>query len=212
VEINLFGLRTYFAESDDCVLITIPGVEKDWPEYSNKAWGIGITMGQIAELMTKAGLSGIEFTGEVMAGYSTGYRGVNLTIINQLVNLSALKRFVYYDAFYKHNDFPQLPKSHADHKAYNQQLTLWAVDTAIAASAGVEIAIYAYTPGGVPRIKGPNPIGPLKPLTKKHASNVRFLDFNFKSQGKKAIADTLEKICLARLIQGASVITSMKRT
>jgi len=47
------------------------------------------------------------------------------------------------------------------------------------------------------------PTGPLEALTKAHASNIRFLDFEFKNQGKEAIADTLEKICHARLIQVA---------
>lgn len=199
-ENNLFGLRNYFAASDDCVLITIPGVEAAWAGYG-RAWGIGITTAMITELMTAGGLQGIEFTVEVVAGYSTGYRGVNLTLINKLVNLSALKRVVYYDAFYNHDDFPQPPKSHAYHK----KLTVWAVDTASAASAGVKTVIYAYThPGGVPRKDGTStPTGPLEALTKAHAANIQFLDFEFKFQGKEAIADALEKICHARLIQAA---------
>lgn len=199
-EFNFFGLRSYFSASDDCVLITVPGVEAQWKGYG-KAWGIGITTQMIKDLLAAAGLPAIGFTVEVMAGYSTGYRGMNLTIINALVNLSALKRVVYFDAFFNHDDFPQPPPAHAYHK----RLTIWAVDTAVAASTNVVIAIYAYThPGGVPRkAGGSDPAGPLQALTKAHPANIRFLDFAFTHGGKPAIADTLEKICHARLVQAA---------
>src|SRR5262245_14303937 len=54
-EINLFGLRNFFAATSECVLITIPGVEEGWPGYG-RAWGIGITTGMIKELLEAASL------------------------------------------------------------------------------------------------------------------------------------------------------------
>ncbi|WP_253997335.1 hypothetical protein [Myxococcus qinghaiensis] len=206
-ELNLFGLRRFFAESDDGVLITIPGVESAWEGYG-QAWGIGITQAIIKDLLNGAALPGIDFTIEVMAGYSTGYRGVNLTLINKLVPLGNLKRVIYYDAFYNHDDYP-LP---AGPHPFQNKLTRWAVKEALTAS-GAEIHIYAYTHsidasgkhgGGVPRVKGGSvPVGPLDSLLQAHGAKIRFFDFEFKHQGKPLIADSLEKICLARLIQGA---------
>jgi len=70
-EITLFGLRKFFANETSSVLITVPGVEAGWPGVFS-GFGFGISTQIINDLMTLAGLDGITFSVEVMAGYSTG--------------------------------------------------------------------------------------------------------------------------------------------
>jgi hypothetical protein len=198
-EINVFGLRTFFAASPDSVLVTVPGVESHW---NGAAWGLGLGSNTIAVLLEAAGVKGMEFAVEVMAGYSTGYRGLNETIINKLIDLSTLKRVSYLDAFYNHDDFPLSPPRHAFHK----KNTAWAVHTALTASPAAEVFIYAYTTGGVPRKtgKGKDPKGPFKELQAAFGARIRLIDLEF-AQGKvPALADQLEKVCLARLMQAGS--------
>ena len=195
-EINLFGLRSYFSASAESVLIAIPGIESafSWNKLG-VAWGIGITTEMIKQLLAEAGVGGMEFTVEVIAGYSTGYRGVNETIINKLVDLGGLRRLVYLDAFYLHDDAPVAPRT----SPYHKKNTVWAVDTALTASASAQLFIYAYTTGGTPRSVADAMLkGPLA----KYKTRTKFIDVEFKHDGVPPIADQLEKICLARLIQG----------
>jgi hypothetical protein len=197
-EINLFGLRSFFSATADCVLVTIPGVEAGWTGYG-RAWGIGITTDMIRQLLAVAGLADIDFTIEVMAGYSTGYRGMNETIINRLVQLDALKRIVYLDAFYHHTDFPIAPPS----SPYFKRNTVWAVETVLGAVASAQVLIYGYTTGGTPRADGKGTLrGPFASLRNTYASRIRLIDLEFKQGGVPSIAEQVEKICLARLIQG----------
>ena len=195
-EINLFGLRSYFSASTESVLIGVPGIESGfgWDKLG-VAWGIGITTEMIKQLLAEAGVGGMEFTVEVIAGYSTGYRGVNETIINKLVDLGELKRLVYLDAFYLHDDAPVAPKT----SPYYKKNTVWAVDTALTASGSAQLFVYAYTTGGTPRsIADAMLKGPLA----KYKTKTKFIDVEFKHDSVPPIADQLEKICLARLIQG----------
>ena len=203
-EMSLFRLREFFANETNSVLITIPGVEGGWPGIPNP-FGYGISTSIIDDLMTEAGLDGISYTVEVMAGYSTGYRGVSLTIINQLVNITSLKRLIYLDAWYHFDDDPLMPSS----SPYFKRNVLFAIDTAMSKSASLQLIIYAFTSGGVPRsnaaqtnqtIENP-PREPVVSLITKYPGKVNFIDFNFKFKTKPAIDDALEKICLARLIQ-----------
>jgi hypothetical protein len=204
-EMSLFRLREFFADETNSILITIPGVEGGWAGIPIP-FGYGISTSIIDDLMTEAGLSGISYTVEVMAGYSTGYRGVSLTVINQLVNLSSLKRLIYLDAWYHYNDHPLMPAA----SPYFKRNTLFAIDTAMSKSASLQLVIYAFThPGGVPRsnpgqtdnkIEDP-PSEPVATLITKYPGKINFIDFEFKFQTRPAIDDALEKICLARLIQ-----------
>jgi D-alanyl-D-alanine carboxypeptidase/Peptidase M15 len=197
-EPNLFGLRSYFSPTVTPVLVGVPGFERGWPGVP-KAWGVGITTAVIRQLLDAAGLNGLPFQVEVMAGYSTGYRGLNLTAINKLVDLTHLKRFVYFDAFYWHNDHPMPPTSHRFHK----KLTVWAVDTVFKESASAEAFIVGYThPGATPRDQQNNPTGPLSQLKALREGATHFLDLEFKRDGRDPVADDLEKVCLARLLQG----------
>jgi hypothetical protein len=197
-EINLFGLCSFFEPADDAVLITIPGVEL-WQGYGQVPWGIGITTAMIRSLFDSVKLEKVDFKVSVMAGYSTGYRGVNLTVINKMVDLSALQRLVYFDAFYHHDDHPVAPAG----SKYVRRNTRWAVDTAIAASAAAQVLIYGVTTGGTPRQSGGSqPRAQLKEMVADHGGKITFVDLEFPRDKRPAIMDELEKVCLARLIQG----------
>jgi hypothetical protein len=198
-EPNLFGLRSYFSPTVTPILVGVPGIESGWKDVG-KAWGVGISTGIIRELLTDAGLGELPIEIEVMAGYSTGYRGLNLTTINKLVDLTHMKRFVYLDAFYWHDDHPMPPASHQFHR----KLTLWAVDTLFKQSASAEVFIVGYTsPGATPRDTRNEPKGPLRELQALRPGATTFLDLEFKRGGLEPIADDLEKVSLARLLQGA---------
>jgi len=99
-EMNRHGLRTFFQSSTDRVLITIPGREDAWISPP-AAWGIGITSQQISALLSSAGLSGQGWQVDVLAGYSTGYRGLNGTINNGLISLGNVQTAIIYDALYR---------------------------------------------------------------------------------------------------------------
>jgi hypothetical protein len=210
-EMTLFRLREFFAQETNSVIIVVPGVEAGWAGVP-LAFGYGISTDIINKLMTKAELDGISFSVEVMAGYSTGYRGLNLTVINRLVDLSKLKRLIYLDAWFHHDDHPKMASG-----PYVKKNTLFAIDTAFTDSPTVQLVIYAFThPGGVPRTNAsqtnqniPDPPNePIAPLITKYPGRVNFIDFEFKFGSRPAIDDALSKICLARLIQlniGAAV-------
>jgi hypothetical protein len=217
VELSLFRLRDFFNNQSASAIITISGVEAESsnPPAANDSWagihtafGYGISKQIIKDLFVMAGFTGMTETAfdvEVMAGYSTGYRGVNLTIINELVELSTLKRLIYFDAWYFHNDHPLMPTG----SPYRAKNTLFAVDTALAKSPSAELVIYAFTTGGVPRTlsgspskSNPNPPkNPVDTLITKYPGRVKFIDFEWKFGTRPAIDAALEKICLARLIQ-----------
>ena len=197
-EINLFGLCSFFENADDAVLITVPGIEL-WSGYGKVPWGIGITDDIIRSLFDHVGLQNTTFRVLSIAGYSTGYRGVNLTVINKLVNLSALRRLVYFDAFFHHDDHPRA----ATGSAHFRNNTRWAVNTAIAASGQTQVVIYGVTTGGTPRqASGNEPRAPLKQMVKDHPGRIAFIDLEFPRDKKPALMDHLERICLARMVQG----------
>ena len=101
-------MRTFFAFKNDRVLITIPGRED---EPGIKAWGIGITDQQISDLFSQAGFPSLNFKVDTLAGYSTGYRGLNGTVNNGLIQLNKLQRVVFLDALYK-GDAPVSRRKH----------------------------------------------------------------------------------------------------
>ena len=194
-----YGLRIFFHSTDDRVLITVPGhPHRAGRRLHDNPWGIGITKDMIDRLFKAAGCEGMEYLIEVMASSEFGYRGLNETIINRLVDLTGLKRMAYFDGFDRHDDFP-LPKP--DHHFYKKN-TLWAAETALDASPKAELLIYAYSHGAVPRIddKG-TPRGPLSELKQKYADRVRFIELELDRNGKQKRPDDMLNVCLARMIQ-----------
>jgi hypothetical protein len=195
-EINSFGLRKYFFKSTDSVLITITG----------GVWGIGITAQMIRELLDTTSVKGIEFSVEVMAGYSAAYRSLNETVINKLVDMKNLKRLIYLDALYNHDDFPLPDKTHP----FFKKNTLWAIDTALNESADAELFIYAYSVSGTERVnrfkKGaapPRPKVPIDDFMKQRFPNriMHFIDLEYDPRLRAEKIHKFESICLARLIQ-----------
>lgn len=108
-EYNRHGLRSFFEPRTDRVLITVPGIEAD-ASTGNRAWGIGITSDMINQLFFAASTPSIanKWVVDIIAGYSTGYRGVNGTINNALLPISSISRVIFYDALY-FGDEPPLP-------------------------------------------------------------------------------------------------------
>jgi hypothetical protein len=195
-EINVFGLRRFFWATRDCALITVPGFSTGLGPSEND-WGVGITNARVEQLLEKAGLKGIKYDIEVIANWGTGYRGMNETLINKLVDLKALQRIVYLDRFVPHDDFPLPDPKHPFYK----QNTLWALDSALQASQA-DVFIYAYT-DGVPRAddKG-TPSAPVPALQQKFGARIHFIDLEFDpASGRRIDSNPLEKICLARMIE-----------
>lgn len=93
------GLRSYFKDSGDSVLITCPGTE------SKPAWGWGIDSTMIDKLFAAAGMKAIDWKIHVIAAYSTGYRGMQGSILNGTIPLTDLKRVIFYDCLYIADDY-----------------------------------------------------------------------------------------------------------
>jgi hypothetical protein len=161
-EYNRHGLRTFFVAATDRVLVTIPGVE---PQAStgNKAWGIGITPGMINLLFEAAGAGNItNWQVDTVAGYSTGYRGVNGTVNNALVGLSGIRRVLFYDALYWGDEppapsgspNPSTPPGVSPPAAGSPRDTWRMLNALSAANPSVERIAYEVTDGGTPRDAG----------------------------------------------------------
>jgi hypothetical protein len=133
-ELNLLGLQHFFEAAPDRALIAITGREAGWIAPP-AAWAIGITGQQIDNLFTAAGLAGQKWQVEIIAGYSTGYRGVNGTIVNGLVPLGKLKTVILYDALYSGSE--PAPGG-------NTKLMLAALDPS------VKVVVYDVTIPGTP--------------------------------------------------------------
>jgi hypothetical protein len=95
-DLDNLGLRFYFEQVDDRVLINIPGRESD----SKPRWNIGISDDQIKSLMVEA-LPDVPYKIVTLAAYSTGYGGLNQTVNERLIPLSDIETAVYYDCTYR---------------------------------------------------------------------------------------------------------------
>jgi len=153
-EVNRHGLRSFFANTLNCVLIEVGGIESV-PEVPNP-WGIGITDAMINDLLSQALGTSVTSQVEVIAAYSTGYRGVNGTVNNALIDLTHLKKMIYYDCLYR-ADGPKAPsgalmppKRHREAPAKSAFNTWRAAHAVSAASPTCEIIVYDVTPGGTP--------------------------------------------------------------
>ncbi|MDD5268543.1 MAG: hypothetical protein PHO08_15685 [Methylococcales bacterium] len=168
-QFNRAGLRSFFAKRDDAVLITVPG-----RETGNKriAWGIGISDAQIESLLKQAfGSTDVLYEIAVIAAYSTGYRGMQGTILenakNKFITLTHVKKMIYYDCLYKADGKP--PGGYPP-----GERTEDAVRTLLAANPAAKLSIYEVTDGGTIRygkslavnVQGQNVIN-LKPLARE---------------------------------------------
>jgi hypothetical protein len=153
-EVNRHGLRLFFANTLNCVLIEVGGIESV-PEVPNP-WGIGITDAMIDDLLNQALGTNVTSQVEVIAAYSTGYRGINGTINNALINLTHLKKMIFYDCLYR-ADGPKAPsgalmppKRHREAPAKSAFNTWRAVHAVRGVSPTCEIIVYDVTLGGTP--------------------------------------------------------------
>ena len=102
-DLDDLGLRHYFEQVDDRVLINIPGSEE--PRWNFGISGLidqsrGIGKNQVKDLLT-AGLGDVPHKITILAAYSTGYGGLNQTVNEGLVPLGDIERAVYYDCTYR---------------------------------------------------------------------------------------------------------------
>jgi hypothetical protein len=113
-DLDNLGLRYYFEQVDDKIIINIPGIEQ------KIRWGIGITgltdpdrninANQINTLINYA-LENTKFKGTrykitTLAAYSAGYIGLNQTVNEGMIPLNDVETVVYYDCIYR-SDKPQ---------------------------------------------------------------------------------------------------------
>jgi len=147
-EMGRHGLRTFFDGLADRILIAIPGIEVNWgfvKKSVGRAWGVGIDKSIIDDLLGAAGVSSVSWRVDVLACYSTGYRGLNGTINNfarktGTLDLTHVSTLAVYDALYR-GDQPS--------PGANTERALAALETATASA--VSVAVYEVTTGGVPR-------------------------------------------------------------
>jgi hypothetical protein len=192
-EMALFGLRSFFENSESGAVITVPGVEAGWKGYG-AAWGIGIDARIIEALLKRAGLRTFDWKVKVIAGFSTGYRGFNGIVANAEklgIDLSQVERGVFFDCLYKHDDHA---RNNAE-PAYAKRFTQRAIDTLIAANPAVAIAVYRVTTAGTPR--GRSAKGLLAEIPTKNLVLVDLLE------NKKGRFDQLRALFLARFLQNA---------
>jgi hypothetical protein len=156
LELNRHGLRHAFQNGLSKVLIALPGVERVTPMY-----GFGITQAQLQGLFTAAGVVGVPRI-RVLAGFSTGYRGVNGIINNTKssqnpaaagtatgtnpglgLDLSGVRKVICFDAFYRGDD----PKP-----GKNLTRALAAIHAETGGAA--ELIVYDVTGAGTPNLSG----------------------------------------------------------
>jgi len=95
------GLRTFFELQKNLqTLVVVPNREPGTARDDQDRWGVGIDESQLTARFEKYFRRKVPFEVVVLAGFSTGAFGLNLTIVNELVALDAVKRVVFYDCLY----------------------------------------------------------------------------------------------------------------
>jgi len=120
-DVDNLGLRYFFEQVNDRLLINIPGIEQE------PKWGIGITglknlerniiSDQINTVINFAFentvFKAVRYKIATLAAYSTGYRGLNQTVNEGLIPLDDIETVVYYDCVYR-SDNPKPAKDDDD--------------------------------------------------------------------------------------------------
>ena len=99
-ELNRHGLRSMIETGSGLqVVILVPGIEPD-PKKNDPRYGLTVDDAQIkAALKDGFGMT-VPHAVRVLAGFSTGSCGLNQCILNDLVNLSDVRRVVFFDCLY----------------------------------------------------------------------------------------------------------------
>jgi hypothetical protein len=94
-EINRHGIRSFFKNQPNMqAFMQIPGMEK--PQF-----GVAIDDAQIkTALASFFRIDPVPYKIKVLAAFSTGSCGLNQTLLNDLVDLTAVERMVFYDCLY----------------------------------------------------------------------------------------------------------------
>lgn len=191
-EIIRHGLRVFFSSFPNRALVIVPGIEaaSTLGATVGRGWGIGVTKAIIDELFASAGLAGTSWTIDVIAGYSTGYRGIIGTINNfgvsppTALDLTNVKNVILFDALYR-GDKPA--------PGGNMLRALTTMNTLTGKTA--RLIVYEVTEGGTPRAAGDTRV-PQATLAALYSG--RYQLNNLKTQGTN-----LQALIYARMFDAA---------
>ena len=181
LDLDNLGLRFFFEQVDDRILINVPGEEA--PRWNIGITGLvdtarGITVNQIESLVSQAmsvanvSSANPPFQIKTLAAYSTGFGSLNQTVNEGLIPLNNIDTVVYFDCTYRADGPPAVPadgpaplkpsetnpgpdevdRSH-NNSAFNTQRALKRIIGA--AGRGLTIAGYMATTAGSPRYLRP---------------------------------------------------------
>lgn len=190
-ELRRFGLRSLFQQPGRA-LIRVPGIEAGWSgKPIARAWGIGVDAQLVDALLGAAGFAGASWKIHVLAGYSTGYRGLSGTILNAAANpgaldLSQVSTVVVYDCLYR-GDQPA--------PGQNTKRALEAIDQNTGRK--VQVAVYEVTPAGTPRNAAGDTSVSQAWLTQQFAGRYRLHNL-------KPLSRPLGALICARFLEAAS--------
>ncbi len=172
-DLDNLGLRYYFEQVEDRVLINIPG--REGVRWSIGITGLedvsrGITVNQVKHFLDRIGIQNMPYKITTLAAYSTGYSSLNQTVNEDLIPLQDVETVVYYDCVYR-ADKPPIPSGEApvtlsaaetnngpdevdashNGSAFNTQRARKRLLDAT--SNNVNLVAYMATPGGSPLYK-----------------------------------------------------------
>ncbi|MDQ2777344.1 MAG: hypothetical protein M3Y57_20865 [Acidobacteriota bacterium] len=103
-DLDNLGLRFFFEQVNDTILINIPGSES--PRWNLGISGLkdttrGIDEDQVSRLIAANYFGTIPHKITTLAAYSTGYGSLNQTVNEGLIPLSEIRTVVYYDCTYR---------------------------------------------------------------------------------------------------------------
>lgn len=106
-DLDNLGLRFFFEQVDDTILINIPGAER--PRWNFGISGLvntsrKIDEDQVSRLIGASALGSVPHKVTTLAAYSTGYGSLNQTVNEGLIPLSDIQTMVYYDCTYRADD------------------------------------------------------------------------------------------------------------
>lgn len=98
-ELNRHGIRNFFESQTNMQgIIVVQGVEV--PRDNPVRIGVSLSTEVIKSEFAKIFGMEVAFKVKVLAGFSTGYCGLNSCIQNELLNLAEVERLIFYDCLY----------------------------------------------------------------------------------------------------------------
>jgi len=97
-ELNRHGLRTFFDSLTNMqAIVLISGIE---PPKGSARYGVSTSQADLKDALKSIFGMEVEFTIKVLASFSTGYCGLNICLINNLLEVADVERLVIYDCLY----------------------------------------------------------------------------------------------------------------